>query len=121
MQLGSTAQVTKHQYKSETGAAVQHLALTSQAGSVPLLILSAADGTAQALELSAKPSLRWTLNTPAAVTSARIVDCAPRPRDTAAQSLLVRSVIEFDSIGTRVPIHRGLSVRFTRMIYRNSK
>lgn len=94
MQLSSTAQVTKHQYKSETGAAVQYVALTAQTGSVPLVILSAADGTAQALELNAKPSPRWTLNIPAAVKSARIVDCAPRPRDTSSQSLLVRSVIE---------------------------
>lgn len=90
VQLGSTVQVTKHQHKSESGAAIQHLALTAQAGSVPLLLLSAADGTAHALELNAKPSSRWSLNTPAAIKSARIVDCAPRPRDTAAQSFLVR-------------------------------
>jgi len=88
VQFGSTAQVTKHQHKAETGAAIQHLALTAQAGFGPLLLLSAADGTAQALELSAKPSPRWTLTTPAAVKSARIVDCAPRPRDTTAQSYL---------------------------------
>lgn len=89
VQLGSTVQVNKHQHTSETGAAIQHLALTAQAGSVPLLILSAVDGTVHALELNAKPSPHWSLNTPAAVTSARIVDCAPRPRDTTAQSLLV--------------------------------
>lgn len=89
IQLGNSVQVNKHQHKSETGAAIQHLALTAQAGSVPLLVLSAADGTAHALELTSKPSQRWTLNTPTAVKLARMVDCAPRPRDTSSDSLLV--------------------------------